>query len=220
MKEHPIIFSGEMVRAILDGRKTQTRRVIKPQPQHSQIHDYKGIRLYDGEHRLWWWKEHWWEFLLDNPGEREELAAFCPHGVPGDQLYLKETAWLGPQKARVEYAADMGQAAVDAAKAGGAKFRSSLFMARWMSRINLQITNIRVERVQDIREDDAIAEGFWNDTAEDMHQFCVEMMGADPGDRSAARAHFFIAWEKLNRKRGYGLESNPWVWVVEFEVMK
>ena len=81
MKERPIIFNTDMVRAILDGRKTQTRRIVKPQPEHKQRHEWKGKVLYDAEYRVWCWKDH---FGDDNWQDiNYQLAHACPFGVPG-----------------------------------------------------------------------------------------------------------------------------------------
>ena len=132
MKERPIIFSGEMVRAILDGRKTQTRRVIKPQPDH--IHTFqKGI-------------------LLPQIGDKEIR---CPYGQPGDRLWVRET-WAKNNPvldAKVCYRADLMSPDL------GKPWKPSIYMPRWASRITLEIVNVRVERVQEITEADVIAEG-------------------------------------------------------------
>lgn len=91
MKSRPILLSSSMVRALLAGTKTQTRRIVKPQPEHLQHHVYKGKALYDAEHRIWWWKQNSFENLIDFEDGRRELAKLCPHGVVGDQLWVRET---------------------------------------------------------------------------------------------------------------------------------
>ena len=185
MKERGIIFTGESVRAILDGRKTQTRRVCKGARELSRAADWQ----------------------LDR----------CPYGVPGDRLYVKET-WRRPMDpdgeplTGVEYRGDAGQLARDI----GIGWKSSMFMPRWASRLTLEVVAVRVERLQEITEADAIAEG--------AHEFvlptgsCWGMNkhgtpGLEIGD-CAAHA-YALGWDSINRKRA-PWASNPWVWVVEF----
>ena len=138
MKERPIIFSTEMVRAILEGRKTQTRRVIKPQPQSAML-DFHKVNF----------------------------AKYCPYGQVGDRLWVKETWWDDcalrekegyKQDDYLYYRAD-GEAIEQFECAYGFKWRSPLFMPRWASRIILEITGLRVEQLQDITEEDAVTEG-------------------------------------------------------------
>ena len=192
MKEHPILFSGEMVRAILDGRKTMTRRVIKPQPV--SIPEAKVA------HANW---------IMQN--------RTCPYGQPGDRLWVRET-WK-PTRAScaiatgidgpgtyVRYRADDSRRTVaHSMKCRGADrepWHPSIFMPRWASRITLEITEVRVERVQDITEEDAKAEA-----------------PPFPFDYTPAsyRSLFRALWDSLNAKRGYGWAANPWVWVISFK---
>lgn len=190
MSEKPILFSGEMVRAILNGRKTQTRRVIRPQPGDwvTSVNNYSGSWMCGGVFNGW---------FADGL-----LQAKNPYGDPGDRLWVRETAWYGPQPDRVEYDADMDEIARESALFYGAKKKPSIFMPRWASRITLLIKDVRVERVQDINVDDAIAElgGY----AQGIANECV---------------HFMELWDSINAKRGYGWDENPWVWVIEFEKM-
>jgi hypothetical protein len=195
MSEKPVLFNGEMVRAILDGRKTQTRRVIKPQPENRYI---GGAT----------WKDM--DKLFEQLIERD-----CPYGEPGDNLWVRET-WATPgnyddikpsllpnsgiTKSDIAYRAteEYGETYY--------KWRPSIFMCRWMSRINLQVKDVRVERVQDISEADVLAEGC-----------ALQSWGSDkPWPRTAGFAEL---WDSINEKRGgYGWATNPWVWVVEFEI--
>jgi hypothetical protein len=178
MKERSILFSGKMVEAILDGRKTQTRRVMKPQPD-SHVYEIK-----------------------------------CPYGQPGDRLYVKETHLIekieffsGYFYADILYKADNGKVQnVSITNDEYMKFNerkyphritSGLFMYRSLSRINLEITNIRIERLQDITEEDARSEGCPHGCANALNWY-----GA--------------LWNFINEKRGYGWDLNPWVWVIEF----
>ncbi len=197
MKEYPILFSGEMVQAILDGRKTQTRRVINPQS------------------------------LLDNK-TRVTACYECPYGVPGDRLWVRET-WraveLDNGNDGILYKADNhfksienSQAAADlwcdayADRKYGNKWRPSIFMPRWASRIALAVTDVRVERLQEISEEDAIAEGLQKEVISVGYQ--------NDSVTLRARPKFVYLWDKINSDRGYSFESNPWVWVVGFKVVK
>ena len=178
MKERPILFSGPMVRAILDGRKTMTRRVMKPQPEDYPYHH--GLAVY-------------------------RVAKKCTYGVPGDLLWVRET-WASDVDgcpAGLSYRADHLDPRGDG-PANPMRWRPSIFMPRWASRLTLRITSIRVERVQDITEADARAEGF-KDVAGKYAR----------GDE--ARIWFAELWDDINAKRGFGWDANPWVWVVGFE---
>lgn len=187
--EHPILFSTEMVRAILDDRKTMTRRVIRKQPA--------------GE-----WAA---------PGR-----STCPYGQPGGGLWVRETFALrqdcepDTDKARhyVMYRAD-GSDPADGMNWHdyGGKWKPSIFMPRWASRITLELTGVRVERLQEISEDDAISEG--------VRGMEKELSGGDSGLESAyilnARNAFSALWDTINARRGFSWETNPWVWVLTFK---
>jgi len=206
VKERPILFSGEMVRAILEGRKTQTRRVIV-----SRYDWYMG-ELDNGKP---------WPFYQDYVhGELEAIPVKCKYGQAGDQLWLRETfglVWPGefePETDRecdVQYRADLPSGCTDypgrwpADEARGnpeaPKWKPSIYMPRWASRINLRITDIRVERVQDISEEDCEAEG----------------IDPNPESKLGKKLEFRELWNSINKKRGFGWDENPSVWVVEFE---
>ncbi len=208
MTERPIIFSGDMVRAILDGTKTQTRRVVKPEPT-----DY-GLEWIETPEGFAAWVD--WGLTLDEGQQR-----LCPYGVTGDRLWVRETwgaVWpdvdrdyVPLEECNIEYRADLPPGCTDypgqwpAEEARGdpdaPKWRPSIHMPRWASRIMLEITGVHVERVQDISFDDAIAEGV-----------CVDAHGM----RSECRNWFCALWNSINAKRGYGWDANPWVWVIEF----
>lgn len=190
MKERPILFSGAMVRALLDGSKTQTRRVMKPQPSNVIS-------------QLFIWK--------DNATPLDELLALCPHGQPGDRLWVRE-AWkahatfdhLPPRdipQSHVWYMADDGYKAES-------RFRQSMFMPRWASRTTLEITGVRVERLQDISEADAKAEGVKPIPCDHIRLSCKEIDCAGPDYRSG----FAFLWQST----GGDWAANPWVWVIEF----
>lgn len=240
MKERPILFSAPMVKAILEGRKTQTRRIMKPQPDHLQVYDFKGKRLYDGENRLWCWNGHVSEDL-------QSIEAFlrdrCPYGVSGDHLWVRETWTLIPNDMRgrdlsVAYRAG-GESKVhkgeDVYGAPGSAlvhmtigcdlaeydngnwgvWRPSIHMPRLASRLTLEVVSVKVERLQEISEADAIAEG----SGEPFQ--CSTGKGPTwrlPDGLSWAKSGieaYQQIWESINGKGSWN--ENPWVWVVEFK---
>lgn len=199
MKERPIIFSGEMVRAILNGRKTQTRRVVKDQFRkipHGVVSRRSDdwVHTYSTEFRLY----------LD--------VIKCPYGVPGDRLWVRETH-IQYADGRCIYKADHND--LDAAGLGGmyGGWRPSIHMPRSASRLLLEVTDVRVERVQDISEEDAKTEGVASVGA------CFRNYSAPDMPFEFARTSFFTLWDSINAERGYGWDANPWVWVVEFKVV-
>jgi len=187
-KERPILFSGEMVRAILDGRKTQTRRVIKPHPS-------SGVR--------------WSPVVFAGHGgwtDGHGAPLRCRYGGPDDLLWVRET-WqdLRPHQERVVYAATLGDVVT--------KWRPSIHMPRWASRITLRVVDVRVERLQGISHKDAQAEGIYPNAAGYLN-------AASPFDGCLKHDYvtaFRSIWNSINAARGYDWETNPWVWVVEFE---
>jgi len=188
-RERPIIFSAPMVRAILAGQKTQTRRVIKPQPD------------------------------VPNPGTNWTIAmsSNCPYGHPGARLWVRETCRaveLIPGWGGVNYLAGGGDIKIENTESAVAQwwklygYRGGcgmtvppIHMPRWASRISLEITGVRVERVQDISEADALAEGV-DRTNTSLPGYATE--------------RFRRLWDSINAARGFGWEVNPWVWVIEF----
>lgn len=213
-RERPILFSGEMVRAILAGKKTQTRRVVK---------SFKCVTPADGVER---------DCVMDVDGlpSRLDLGcdSLCPYGQPGDRLWVREawyrptTFWLprgnwkrgghavvgypgAPESRTVEIDREMYRK-ITAMKPG---LRPALFMPRWASRLRLEITGVRNERLQDITEAEAIAEGVNGD-----YEWAGEARCDSKGDLVINQ--FWSLWDSINAKRGYGWESNPWVWVIEF----
>lgn len=149
MTDRPILFSAEMVRAILDGRKTQTRRVIKPQPPAEAESVLRQLYSQDAPKNDGAWT--WW---AGKPQKPITKPLFCPYGKPGDLLWVRET-WAPLKSGNVDFAADWS----DMMQKYAGKWRPSIHMPRWASRITLRITGVRVERLQDISEDDAWAEG-------------------------------------------------------------
>jgi hypothetical protein len=232
MKKRPIIFSSKMVRSILDGRKTLTRRVVKwpvstsdHGASHSPMVMRKGI----------WWK----------PKE------ICPYGQPGDRLWVKETWKIGSfmegDPIEFQYRADGKEAPENVDYTDSLTYNDwneridiqstdylikinwpnknedgvflwdrgcsplpwhpSIFMPRWASRITLEVMKVRVERLQDITLEDVAAEGIGRYT------FAKGVLSETPPD---PRWKFIELWDAINAKRGFGWEVNPWVWVVEF----
>lgn len=196
MKERPILFQGAMVRAILAGTKTQTRRAVKPQfasdaePQEMCATTPEGWQT-AGHSGRWWCAAE---------GD-DQKAVRCPYGQPGDRLWVREAfihepadyCWeasvsIPSRPASTVYRADFPQSRP------GEGWKPSIHMPRKLSRITLEITAVRVERLQDISEADALAEG------------CV---------MRPARHCYEALWESINGAGSW--DANPWVWVVEFK---
>lgn len=215
-RERPILFSGPLVRALLRDvdPKTVTRRLIR---------------------------DEWFRCLdPEDPEDMPNILAQCPHGVAGDRLWVRET-WqmfdpekdsipterLGPRAPHsgVENTRKIGWRACYAADGplvhpvhGPARWRPSIHMPRWASRITLEIVSVRVERLQDITEEDAEAEGVDEDPGEPQHEYHSTTgvyLGACYPDASYVRA-FQALWDSINGERA-SWQSNPWVWVVSFQ---
>jgi hypothetical protein len=222
MKTRPIIMSADSVRAILDDRKTQTRRVVKRLLGIGSVTEFK--RSTTGGEYDWSFRD---KRMLWNDLRHHELLDHCPYGVPGDRLWVRETwrpvmeAW----RSYVEYKADGGVMDVDgrelftdlkrvALRFPGARksvnseaWHSSLHMPRWASRLTLELTDVKVERVQSISEGDAVAEGVnWDGLA--------DKTGLTTGAPTEA---FAALWSSINAKRGYPWEANPWTWALTFK---
>jgi hypothetical protein len=204
MKERQILFSGPMVRAILEGRKTQTRRVVKPQPIISAGINEREIN------------EAWQNGFID---------VKCPYGAPGDHLWVRETWFCGMMASEVNifYAANDEGYSIELSefdedelaqvKRWSEKnnvWNPSIHMPRWASRIQLEVTRIRVERLQEISQNDAIAEGVKiTKYGCYKHNYPHPCLNAVDGYREL--------WEFINGPGSW--DANPWVWVVEFKVL-
>lgn len=220
MKERPILFSGSMVRAILDGTKTQTRRIVKPQPTGNAPGVYADLYNHGPQ----------WAFWLPDNRMTEPRTWPCPFGVPGDRLWVRERTWERPERtprmmregadtwAPREYDADLDDGDREQFREWGWRSRPSIHMPRAASRIILEVVSVRVERLQAITDEDAKAEGVGS-------LGMVVPMEATNLDGSISRgtAHIFnpvtkfaILWDRINGKRA-SWESNPYVWVVEFK---
>lgn len=200
MADRPILFSAPMVRALLAGSKTQTRRPLKIQPL--DILPMQG----DAAGREW-------VALMTRDPEPKGTVLRCRYGVPGDRLYVRETwqAVNGNDRARhivTHPAPDRGwieYAATPRDDEPAYKWRPSIHMPRWASRITLDVTGIRVERLQDISEADAIAEGV--NVHSDHH-------GKPRTSIYSPVQAYRDLWESINGEGSW--DANPWVWVVEF----
>jgi hypothetical protein len=188
IKERPILFTGDMVRAILKGNKTQTRRIVKPQPVLKTGERIGNIAVKPSLE----WKNGWNIFLEFVRNQ------FAPYRV-GDRLWVKETFCAGGAlgaDGRIQYRADYP----DGRNPSGLNWKPSIFMPRQASRITLEVLSVRVERVQEISEEDAQAEG-------------TQFPAAGPN--SCYRMGYQSLWEKINGAKSW--HENPWVWVVEFK---
>lgn len=224
MKERPILMSGESVRAILDGRKTQTRRVVSWQPEPGA---WPGGLQYgvDGPGTCR-------KIDADYPDGPEDMIR-CPYGSPGDRLWVRET-WGHYQRGdatpvrgqpydpEVVYRADDPDPDIPHDFLWEPFWwRPSIHMSKKLARIWLEVLDVRAERLQEISEEDCEAEGVFN--ASGLHLADCHYVIYHPdqpchcGDNSPAE-EFASLWDSLNAKRGYSWESNPWVWVVGFSV--
>lgn len=204
--EKPILFSGRLVKRILVGAKSQTRRLINPQPGKWQNHSQ---RLNSGA----------WEFSPDGGFDQGVESIPCPYGNIGDRLWVKEKhAILADEDidghSNVVYAAHSFDSSSDRAgidRRGNPRevstWRPSIFMFRWASRIDLEITGIRAERLQVITESDAKAEGVSDDSAQWKNGFMEDH-----------RKQFARLWDSINAERG-AWKSNPWIFAIDFKVL-
>ncbi len=226
VKERPAIMAGESVRAILEGRKTHTRRVITPVPTKAGLwtcaNFRAGLNLNVEDDRLW--------------AEGE-----CRHGQKGERLWVRE-AWRAPKSLDLESPGTIARAALDAgykepwcpvrygadgSVRHGAPFRNtfgdqwgraraSMHMPRWASRLLLEILDVQAERLQVITTADILAEGL---KIPDVDYNVPERPDVLDHERDCyARDLFSKIWDRLNGKRGFGWESNPWVWRIEFKL--
>jgi hypothetical protein len=214
-KERPILFSGPMVRAILEGRKTQTRRVIKPQVGDwvSRIDSAPWI---DGAHRHG--IDGQW-ILVSEDFEKVRCFGHCPYGKAGDRLWVRETwqaintemkwwhEWPANDRTSMNWA--WTNPVLPAYEQTPPRWLPSIHMPRWASRITLEIISVRVERLQGISAGDICAEGV----------DCVTELDGSPADHYN-RQSWVKLWDSINGARGYGWDVNPWVWVIEFKLAK
>ncbi len=213
MKERPILFNAAMVRAILSGSKSQTRRAMKPQPP-----EFVRVRL--GSNSL---EHHFFDDGRDGEVARNwldrNILSLCPYGQVGDRLWVRET-WMpdaprdgtwphtsfygckGSSLSMIPMVYRRPKHCLFRSTWSGAEltgWKPSIHMPRWASRITLEITGVRVEKLQDISRGDAMAEGCPFPNMQD---------GEDP------RQWYADLWESINGKGSWS--ANPWVWVIEF----
>ena len=216
MKARPIIFNGPMVRAILNGRKTQTRRIVKPQP-------LCGICP------CCYTKTGWAEVLSEGACQCTTAPVRCPYGTIGDRLWVRETfadlrgigfgdEFAYREKSLKDY--NDGRGLVEDGDSErcrfdyGVKWTPSIHMPRCASRITLEITNVRVERLQDISEEDAVAEGVT--IPRQFLGFDSDNQGIENHNGDMAPSDVFRElWQSINGPDSWA--ANPWVWAVEFE---
>lgn len=197
MTERPILFSASMVRAVLAGTKTQTRRVVKPQPENDPAKHHPIVPYNNGRGG--------WNWVLEATGHGTGDPFPCPYGKPGDRLWVRE-AWGLDQAdnggdrhwCRFVYRADPGAQALD--NGTPVPWKPSIHMPRRASRITLEVTGVRVERLQAISASDAISEG-------------IPRGGPENPDGIEQREYRAL-WESINGQGSW--DANPWVWVVEF----
>ena len=231
MADRQILFTASMVRALLDARKTETRRIVKPQPEADASLAFlipqpnaKGSCAHFAH--------------IDERGvHSKELTVHCPYGMPGDRLRVRETAWERPERTRKMmregadtwppyiYDADYGFAGIpesekEQLKAWGWKRRPSIHLPRLGSRIILEITGIRIERLQDISVVDALAEGVitWRESWDSKTAAAMIPRGMQARDEMSvddiAPVLYRLLWEQINGHGSWAI--NPWVWVIKF----
>jgi len=231
-RERPILFSTPLVKALLDGRKTETRRVMKPQPSEHGDNYCHGPRIIGGKRcsvlqrvvldpcdksETIWDAQYW----MDNP----RRVGPCPCGEPGDLLWVRETwapmcRYADPRcecdEHYTEFKADTGNWSPGdwptelRDDPDRPRWRPSIHMPKAAARIWLRVTEVRVERVQDITADGARAEGCPDVPVDGAEQASIDAL---------ARWWFLEAWDSIYSKRGLGWDVNPWVWVVRFDVV-
>lgn len=272
MTEHPIIFSGRMVRAILDGKKTQTRRIV-----NMRNVDYIGGKGHEDDPNNWGFADEYGDWYvigrdyprpgMINSGDTSSIC--CPYGEPpmacrpnADRLWVRESwrigAWKEDGRIAIDYRAspeenrtpwcNPGEEAFDklisqsdddcemaiAQKRGSVRrvidddgydlwkwdrgdspcrWRPSIHMPRWATRLRLEITDVRVERVQSISDDDARAEGV--DTFENAYPACRDQPLTSGELATGHRGAYAVLWDDLNAERG-SWKTNPWVWAITF----
>ena len=197
MKEKPILFSGPMIRAILANTKTQTRRIFKPDRMTWDANGrYTTYAMRGGELST----------TGSGPFKPSSWLHYCPYGQPGDRLWVRESFARVPTACGSEdivFAADY-QDGSD--RAAGVRYTPSIHMPRAVSRITLEITSVRVERLQDIDLANALAEGI-----SDTGALILDSAGNEQG---GPIAEYAVLWEQINGPGSWA--ANPWVWVIEF----
>ncbi len=195
-KERPILFSGSMVRAVLDGRKTQTRRIVDRLAGIGSITEFGQSNTpgYD-----WHCRD---KIALWNDFRNDQAISRCPYGTVGDRLWVRETWFCAtgePGPTLCHYRADCDQSAFNGL------WQPSIHMPRWASRIKLEITDVRIERLNEISPEDVAKEGIELNKPELTIQFGVD---------AEARSCFADVWDAINGQGAWN--KNPFVWVIAF----
>lgn len=223
-KERPILFSAPMVRALLDGSKTQTRRIVKHQPPKDwSVGGYGELNGYDKEGELSPDIVIGWGAF----NEDGDYGIKCPYGQPGDRLWVREKYWVverlraGDHSPYLIYDEEWDRGLPNESaplRPCGLKFgpHPSIHMPRWASRITLEITDIRVERLNDISEADADAEGFGGDFPQVVMPEIFDP-NKDWGHLTLPQCYARL-WESINGLGSWA--TNPWVWAVSFKVVE
>lgn len=230
VKERPIPFNAQMVRAILDGRKTMTRRVVNKLNGHSHISRFSesdtlgyDFCFRDKEMRL-------------HDITKGRALDLCPYGKTGNKLWVRETFAHsnmpdGPldKDCSIFYRADYfdDPHGLDGEKSPEGKYRNwkpSMFLPRWASRIDLEITNVKIERLQNISEEDAKKEGADALICDNLDQqsfiFCKNLGMPITDKGTPHRNGFALLWDNINAKKGNGWDANPWVWAIKFRLIE
>ena len=209
--DRPILFSTQMIRALLDGRKTQTRRVFTP-PKPFDVGDDVSVELATGSirpqfaagDRLWVREAHY----ITDDGDSEQ--AVCAADAAEVAQHLATIAGLTASHPQIDWSRH-------------ARLRPGIHMPRWASRLTLIVTEVRVQRLHEITEADCLAEGptvygYVERLGPRLDGIMVETEHAHV--KATPRAWYRELWDKLNKARGYGWDANPWVCVVTFSVAK
>jgi len=204
MADHPILFSGPMVRPILDGTKTQTRRVVRTRLENN-------TRVGPCAHQA----------HIASP----EALDHCPYGVPGDRLWVREKWALIPKERPAGYFVPGSRYfnrhawywADNDKPTWGGNWKPSIHMPKKFCRLWLEVTDVRVQRVQEISEEDAITEGVRVTEAHRMNAQLFAECRPDLPPIAPAQQAFCELWDSINAKRGYPRDSNPWVWAISFK---
>ena len=222
MNERPILFSGPMVRAILEGRKTQTRRVCKFVPLHDGL-NLQANSLQAGLYHTGWKDGPWVLRSMGGACWNDRTKPLrCPYGVPGDRLWVRETIHQSASGVTV-YAENGCPAWWHGESVQWPWPKAKVVtrgMPRWASRITLGITNVRVQRVQEISEEDAIAEGMlYHDGGRIGHSGWRHDPNYGCIYNTACEA-FATGWICIYSKSGRGWRENPWVWAITFKILE
>lgn len=213
MREKPIIFNTKMVRAILEGRKNQTRRVIdnKIATRIETFDDNKDLYIHHKECPNYcdYACGGVWQTDLEN-----DTVMGSPYGQPGDRLWVRETWSYGcddfeTNRKKVHYKAD-------GKDHKGHKWKASIHMFKKYTRLWLEVIDVRVERLQDITVDGCDGEMFGGD----FPSVVMPEFFNDDFSKYSIEECFALYWDSINEKRGYGWETNPWVWVVKFKLLE